>query len=1128
MNIFSTLLSLSRAVLLATLALLGLAGCGGGGGGGAAAVTLTAIEITPLNSTAAAGTTRQFAAMAIYSNNTKNDVTASTTWTSSDTSIASINAAGLATAVRQGAVTITARFDGQTASTPFTVGTALVRSISVTPSAASLAKGSTLQYTATATFSDNSTSNVTTMATWASSSTAVATISNAAGTRGLATAVNTGTSIISATLQGVSGSTGLTVTAATLSRIDVTPSMPSIAKGTTQQFTATGVFTDSSTQNLTSTVTWSSSATTVASISNDAASKGLASGLGVGSSTISATAGTITGSTQLTVTAATLVSLQVTPSNASVAKGVTQQFSATGTYTDQSTQDLTASVVWASSAETVATVSNAAGSSGLASTLAEGTTRISAALNDISNAVDFTVTAAVLSRIEVTPSAPTIPAGVTQQFAATGVYTDGSTMDFTATATWASSDVTVLEVSNSDGQRGLAAAKVVGGATLSAATMGITGSTEVTVSNATLTAIQVTPPNRSLAKGFSLQYTATGTFSDNSTRDVTTQVTWASSNSAAATISNAEGSRGLATATTTPGSTNITASAGAVAGSTSLTVTNATLSSVAITPANRTNVPKGISAFYKATGTFSDSTTQDLSEQADWSSSNTAVITVSNAPGSKGFGTAVDRGTTTITAAVRNAAITGAVTGTTNTTVVDAGLTRIAVTPPTATAAKGTTQQFTATGTYTDNSTQDITASVTWTSSSTATATISNANANKGLATAVAVGTTSVSAALGSVSGMATFEVTAATLVSLDVTPKAATVAAGRSQQYAAVGTYTDGSTQTLTNSVTWSSDNTAVATISNADGSRGLASSTAQGTAQIKATSGTVESTAVPLTVSNAVPVSIAVTPAAQTIGNKTSLQFVATETFSDGSSSDQTAAVTWTSSNTTLVDISNAAGSKGLATAKAQGTVTITATDASVTPNITASTTLTVGPAALQSITVTGRPGALPAGFFTPFTATGRYADGTTQDLSTQVSWSTLNSAVATVSNAAGSQGRVTGVAVGSTTLLASLNGVTGNVTVAVSNATLASIDVTPKNAEIIGQDTLQYRAVGTFSDAGTLDITRQVTWASSTTTNVTIDQNGLATGTANPLPGDSTISASRGTPAVTGSTTVSHAAF
>src|SRR5439155_747331 len=98
---------------------------------------------------------------------------------------------------------------------------------------------------------------------------------------------------------------------------------------------------------------WASSNTAAASIS----AGGLASGVTPSTSQISATFGAVSGSTTLTVGPAALVSIAVTPANPAIPKGTTQQFSATGTYSDASTQDLTSSVTWASSNTAAATIS---------------------------------------------------------------------------------------------------------------------------------------------------------------------------------------------------------------------------------------------------------------------------------------------------------------------------------------------------------------------------------------------------------------------------------------------------------------------------------------------------------------------------------------------------------------------------------------------------------------------------------------------------------------------------------------------------------------------------------------------------------------------------------------------------
>jgi hypothetical protein len=89
----------------------------------------------------------------------------------------------------------------------------------------------------------------------------------------------------------------MTGTATPLSSIAVTPANSSLSVGATQQFTATGTFADGSTQDLTSLVTWSLTNISYATI----ASGGLATGIAAGSSTITATSGSIAGSTALKV-----------------------------------------------------------------------------------------------------------------------------------------------------------------------------------------------------------------------------------------------------------------------------------------------------------------------------------------------------------------------------------------------------------------------------------------------------------------------------------------------------------------------------------------------------------------------------------------------------------------------------------------------------------------------------------------------------------------------------------------------------------------------------------------------------------------------------------------------------------
>jgi 6-phosphogluconolactonase (cycloisomerase 2 family) len=89
----------------------------------------------------------------------------------------------------------------------------------------------------------------------------------------------------------------------------------------------------------------------------------------------------------VTVSAPALVSIVVTPANPSIPRKTTQQFTATGTYTDSSTQNLTSSVDWTSSNTSIATIS----STGLATGVGAGTSVITGTSGSISGATILTV-----------------------------------------------------------------------------------------------------------------------------------------------------------------------------------------------------------------------------------------------------------------------------------------------------------------------------------------------------------------------------------------------------------------------------------------------------------------------------------------------------------------------------------------------------------------------------------------------------------------------------------------------------------------------------------------------------------------------------------------------------------------
>ena len=525
------------------------------GGGGGSSPTLTSITVSAAASSIPVNTAQQFTATGSYDNGSSADISALVTWNSSLPATAAISATGSATALAAGTTTISATLNGITGSTIFTVTAPTLTGILISPDDLTLGIGINQQYVATAIYSDGSVEDLASGVTWSSSTSSTATID----AFGLASTAGAGQTTLTATVGSFSDTTTLTVVPANLISISVSPNPSTLAVGTTQPFTAVGTFDDGSTQLLTS-VTWASSQPGVATVDT---ATGVAAAIGAGTSNVTATSGSVSGSAQLTVTAATLISLTVTPVNAATAPGTTKQFTATGTFSDSSTQDVTASALWSSSNPSAATVSN----TGLASGLVNGTTIITAAIGSVSDSTTLTISTAHLVSITVSPSNPRINKGTQIKFTATGLFSDGSTSTQLSGLTWKSSKPNIVQVRGS----GIARGKKNGSATITASASGVKGTTTLTVGTGTLSSIVLTPANSSVALGSTQQFTATGHFSDGSSQDITITTHFSSSVASVATIANAPSVAGVAT-TNGVGTTVIGANSKSVTSSTTLTV----------------------------------------------------------------------------------------------------------------------------------------------------------------------------------------------------------------------------------------------------------------------------------------------------------------------------------------------------------------------------------------------------------------------------------------------------------------------------------------------------------------------------------------------------------------------------
>lgn len=268
----------------------------------------------------------------------------------------------------------------------------------------------------------------------------------------------------------------------------------------------------------------------------------------------------------------------------------------------------------------------------------------------------------VLRYIVISPATATISVGNTQQYAATGYYSNGAITPGIS-VTWASTSTAVATI---DPVAGLATAVGAGTTTINAYASGITATSAMLSVNA-LTNLTIAPQNQTIPSMGTEQFSATGTFKNpdgtTSTMDVTSQVTWSSSNTNIFTIS----SSGLATSVGPNGSSQISAALDGLTAMTSLTVGPPGPVSLSIAP-TAPNIAVGNAVVLTATENWSDGTTGHVPTAAiTWSSDTTADANAVAISANTGSVAGFAAGTAHITA---TEALSSPITGTIPVTVV--------------------------------------------------------------------------------------------------------------------------------------------------------------------------------------------------------------------------------------------------------------------------------------------------------------------------------------------------------------------------------------------------------------------------------------------------------------------------
>jgi hypothetical protein len=358
-------------------------------------------------------------------------------------------------------------------------------------------------------------------------------------------------------------------TFAPLTSIEVSGTYEIMANKTVNQYTAVGDFSGQFTREITNEVSWRIAKTKrkIAEVSNEEGSKGLVTAVSPGETILTALLDGISGSAPVVVSDAELTDLNVIPQDAELSKGLTQQYNAVGTFSDDSTQDVTILVSWQSSDTSVATIDSA----GVVSAVGNGSVTISADWQEIAASTDLLVTSVTLTAISIIPEQATIAQGTTVQLEAEGEFSDDSLLDVTNLVEWESANEFIADVN----ANGLATGVAPGTTDIRASFAGdeglIESAAELTVTDAVIVSIALTPEDSRIEEGEKQQFTANGIFSDDSEQDITELATWSTTDNSVGNISNTSGSRGLFTSTDI-GTTTIEATFKGITGATDITV----------------------------------------------------------------------------------------------------------------------------------------------------------------------------------------------------------------------------------------------------------------------------------------------------------------------------------------------------------------------------------------------------------------------------------------------------------------------------------------------------------------------------------------------------------------------------
>ena len=725
--------------------------------------------------------------------NPTNATNKSITWTSSDTSVATVSNSGVVSGVKAGTATITAtsQESGKTATCVVTVNDPFIHVTGVTlnESFVSIEVGKTTVLSPTV-----SPSNATNKAvTWISTDPSVATVSSS----GEVTGIKAGNAAI--TVRTVDGNkTAMCAVKVTDPIVQVTGvSLNNTATSIEVGHTTTLVATVSPNNATDKSVTWESSDTSVATVSDS----GVVTGVKAGTATI--TVRTVDGNKTATclitvnnpVVHVTGVSLEFT--DVSIEVGATWHFTATISPSNATNKNVT----WSSSDETVATISG----DGIATGLKEGTTWITVTTVDGQKSTNCLLTVRpktiAVTGVSLNKSTATIEVGKTETLVATVTPANATNK----AVTWTSSDTSIATVSSSGVVTGVKA----GTATITVKTTSgnKTATCTVTVKNPVIsvTGVSLNKSTTTIEVGKTETLVATV----NPSNATNKSVTWSSSDTSIATVSNSGVVTGVkagtATITVRTVDGNKTATCNVTVKTPTVQVTGVSLNK------STTSVEVGHNTTLIATVMPNNATNKNVT----WTSSDESVATVSN-----GLVTGVKAGTATITVKT----VDGNKTATCTVNVVETSVpvTGVGLNKQPMSLNIGMDEQLIPTVTP-NNATND---NVVWTSSDSSVATVSLA----GVVTGIKAGSVTITVRTVDGNKTATCEVTVIDptiyVTGVNINKTELSIDIGKTETLVATVTPSNATNK----SVTWASSDTSIVAVSDS----GIVTGVKEGTATI------------------------------------------------------------------------------------------------------------------------------------------------------------------------------------------------------------------------------------------------------------------------------------------------------